>query len=256
MDLKQLLSKIQIDVSKFELNASVDCVIFTIQENKLKVLLTSFLPETPWMLPGGFIGKQENAGTAAKRILLERTGAENVYLQEFKTFSNPDRFSIEPLVSHLILDDEERKKISELHKRIFSIGYFALVNFESLTLTGGLFDENTRWADVEQLPQLMHDHTEIILEAIDALRKELYFKPIGYNLLPEKFTMPELQNLYEIILNKSIDRSSFQRKMLKWDIYKRLEERREGVAHKRPFLYVFNKEKYKLAIQQRINFGI
>ena len=100
------------------------------------------------------------------------------------------------------------------------------------------------------------DHNQIVNDAVEALRNELYLKPIAYNLLPEKFTMPELQKLYEIILDKKIERSSFQKKMLKWDIYERLEERREGVAHKRPFLYRFDSQKYEEALKQGGRFGI
>lgn len=256
MDLKGRLIKMNFDVDRFELNTSVDCVIFTIKENSLKVLLTSLLDKNNWMLPGGFIGKKEDADTAAQRILEERTGADSVYLQQFKVFSNPDRFSFGPLFLNIDLDDEQKNEILSLPKRVFSIGYFALVNFESLKLTGGVYDEDTTWIDVLHLPDLMHDHEIIVQEAVKALQKELFVKPIGYNLLPEKFTMPELQKLYEVILDKPIERSSFQRKMLKWGIYERLEERKEGVAHKRPFLYRFDLEKYKYAKSQGINFGI
>lgn len=256
MDMKERLIRMNLDVDKFELNTSVDCVIFTIKENSLKVLLTSFLADNNWMLPGGFIGKKEDADTAAQRILEERTGAKSVYLEQFKVFSNPNRFSFSPLISNINLDDKQKEEISNLPKRVFSIGYFALVNFAALKLTGGVYDEDTTWIDVLHLPDLMHDHEIIIQEAVKALQKTLFVKPIGYNLLPVKFTMPELQKLYEVIFDKPIERSSFQRKMLKWGIYERLEERKEGVAHKRPFLYRFDVEKYVLAKKQGINFGI
>jgi ADP-ribose pyrophosphatase YjhB (NUDIX family) len=256
MNIIEQLSQLHLYERKIELNTSVDCVIFCIKDSELKVLLTSFSNEIGWMLPGGFIGTLENADSAAERILQERTGAKNVYLQQFKVFSNPNRFSFETLISKMKLNETEKENIDKLPKRVFSVGYFALVNAESLLLTGGKMEENTFWAAMHQLPELIYDHKEIILEALKALQKELYFSPIAYNLLPEKFTMPELQKLYETILNKKIERSSFQRKMLNWGIYERLEERREGVAHKRPFLYRFDMQKYKQAKKQGNNFAV
>ena len=131
-----------------------------------------------------------------------------------------------------------------------------MVNFESIHPTGGVLEEESCWCDLDQLPALEYDHTHILQEALVALRKEVYFRPIIYKLLPEKFTLPELQVLYEVVLAKSLDRGSFQRKMLRWDIFERLEERRGGVAHKRPFLYRFDRKKYQSAIEQGISFGM
>ena len=233
-----------------ELNLSVDCVIFTIKEDSLRVLLTKIVPDSDWMLPGGFIKKDEEADLAASRILLQRSGLSDIFLQQFKIFSDPDRFSFN------LLDIDEFKDKSYFPDRVISIGYFALVNFESFRLTGGLLHEEAVWAEVEELPELLFDHNDIVQDAREALRKELFFRPIAYNLLPEKFTMPELQKLYEIILDRTLERSSFQKRMLKWDIYERLEERKEGVAHKRPYLYRFDEKKYQLAVKKGLRFGI
>jgi len=252
MDRKKLTEYFLNQLESTELNLSVDCVLFTIREERLKVLLTKLFEDSGWMLPGGFINKDEDSDASADRILFQRTGVSNIFLQQFKIFSDPDRFSFNSLkIGHMEKLDQTR-----FPDRVISIGYFALVNMESLHLTGGEFDEDTIWADVEELPPLEHDHKEIIREAVEALRKELFFRPIAYNLLPEKFTMPELQKLYEIILDRTLERSSFQKRMLKWNIYQRLEERREGVAHKRPYLYRFDQEKYELALRQGIRFGI
>lgn len=256
MDLKQFLNSLKGSPEEMETNLSVDCVIFTIQGDQLKVLLNKLFIESNWMLPGGFILTNENAEEAATRILYQRTGVENIYLEQFKVFSSPDRFSIESLFEDIEIIPEDMIDVEGLRKRIISVGFFALVNFDALTLTGGIFEEDIIWCDVKEIPKLAHDHAEIILQAVQALKKELYFKPIAYNLLPEKFTMPELQYLYEIILDKSIERSSFQKKVLKWDIYERLEERREGVAHKRPFLYRFDNYKYQDALKKGVKFGI
>lgn len=256
MDLRKRLMPLSEGSETFELNLSVDCVIFTIQKGALKVLLTKLAPELMWMLPGGFMTRNENANQAASRILQFRTGVDNVYLNQFQIFSELDRFSFETIVRELPLSDQELAHFSDLPQRVISIGYFALVNFESIHLSGGDLKEESYWCDVHQLPSLEFDHKHIIQEALIALRKEVYFKPIVYRLLPEKFTLPELQKLYEVILDKKLDRGSFQRKMLRWDIFERLEERRNGVPHKRPYLYRFSDQKYHLAIEQGTNFGM
>lgn len=256
MDLNKFLNTFEGDVEEMELNLSIDCVIFTIQENHLKVLVTNLFEGADWMLPGGFVLNSENTENAATRILHQRTGAENLYLEQFKIFSDPNRFSFKALFEEMDIKKIGTVDVNMLPMRVISIGYFALVDFKSLNLTGGEFDEDTAWADIKHLPKLKFDHAKIIGDAVEALREELYLKPIAYNLLPEKFTMPELHKLYEIILDKPIERSSFQKKMLKWDIYERLKERREGVAHKRPFLYRFDSKKYNEALNQGIRFGI
>jgi ADP-ribose pyrophosphatase YjhB (NUDIX family) len=256
MDQTSINDDSQIHFNKAELNLSLDCVIFTIKDDQLKVLLTKLSPESNWMLPGGFIYKDEEADLAADRILFHRTGVKNIYLQQFKIFSEPNRFSFKSLYENVDSEGLKKIELSLLPDRVISIGYFALVNFISLHLTGGLFKEEAYWADVKEIPDLVFDHNDIISEALLALRKELFFRPIAYKLLPEKFTMPELQKLHEIILDKTLERSSFQKRMLRLNIYKRLEERREGVAHKRPYLYCFDQDKYNEALNQGLRFGI
>jgi hypothetical protein len=243
-----------LNMAELELNISVDCVLFTVINDKLQVLLTRFSPDFGYALPGGFVRKKEDTDHAANRILFERTGVNYIYLKQFKVFSDPKRFSFEPMIERINQQDAMQVNVNQLPERVISVGYFALVNYESIHPTGGEFSEDSSWMDTEELPDLIFDHAAIIAEAAEALRRELYFKPVLYNLLPERFTMPELQNLYEIILGKSLDRGSFQRKMIRWDIFERLQERRTGVAHKQPFLYRFNKEKYELAVEQGIRF--
>lgn len=256
MDIRKRLLPLTEDVDELELNLSVDCVIFTIQNSALKVLLTKLVPEMNWTLPGGFMTKSENADQAANRILKFRTGVENIYLNQFQIFSDPERFAFSLAIQKVEVSEEDPRVLDQLPKRVISIGYFALVNFESINPTGGVLEEESCWCKVGELPELEYDHVHIVKEALLALRKEVYFRPIVYKLLPEKFTLPELQSLYEVILDKSLDRGSFQRKMLRWDIFERLEERREGVAHKRPFLYRFDNQKYQSAIEQGMSFGM
>jgi len=256
MDLRKQMLPLSEGHENLELNLSVDCVIFTIRDRKLKVLLTKLSPEMNWMLPGGFMAKNEDADQAANRILKFRTGVDKVYLNQFQIFSKPNRFTFNSISQFLPLSEEEISYLNKLPERVISIGYFALVNYQAIHITGGVMEEETCWCDIHLLPILEFDHKHILQEALTALRKEVYFRPIVYRLLPEKFTLPELQALYEVILGKSLDRGSFQRKMLRWDIFERLEERRDGVAHKRPFLYRFDRKKYQAALQRGLSFGM
>lgn len=256
MELKDLRNLSGWELEKLELNISVDCVLLTVRDQKLKVLLNALIPSYGYFLPGGFIRSDEDTDAAAIRLLYQRTGLDHIYMKQFKVFSDPGRFSFKDWFSKVKLEQQWMDMLPDLPERVISVGYFALVNSELVQPTGGVFQEDSIWADIDDLPGLNFDHASIIPEAVDALRRELHFRPVLYNLLPEKFTMPELQNLYEIILGKPLDRGSFQRKVLRWDVFERLEERRSGVAHKRPFLYRFKKEKYESALRQGIHFAI
>ena len=236
------------------LTVGVNPVIFSVIDNKLKVLITTFDPRIKKLIPGGGILNHENADDAAKRVLKEATGLENIFLKQFRLFSEPNRFSYFTVYNELNDPSYKPPEDVDIPDRVFTIGYFALVNYNTVHPTGGIMNDISEWIDIKDIPELMYDHNLIIEEAVTALRTEITIKPIGYNLLPEKFTMTELQRIYEIILDRPFTRSNFQRKMLSWGIYERLDERKEGVSHKRPFLYRFNKEKYEEAIKQGINF--
>jgi hypothetical protein len=118
-----------------------------------------------------------------------------------------------------------------------------------------LLSTDCRWWDINKVPPLIYDHKQIIEKALESLRLDLNDHPVGYNLLPEKFTMPELQRLYETILNESLDRRNFQKRMLSLDILERLKERKTGGAHKAPYLYRFDKKKYDKALKQGLKLG-
>ncbi|RZJ68440.1 MAG: NUDIX hydrolase [Flavobacterium sp.] len=219
---------------------SIDSVVFGFDKSSLKVLLAKLKDQDLWSLPGGYVKKQEGLREAASRILKERTGAENIYLQQFHTFGQPNRsegfFSDYP-------DDLWHKQ------RFISIAYYALVNFSDVTPVTDEFSGECRWCDISEIPPMMMDHRLILDKALITLRKQLNYKPIGFNLLDEKFTMPELQKLYEIILGKKLNRGNFYRKMLRFDILEKLNESRKGGAHKAPDLYKFDMVKYQDALK-------
>jgi 8-oxo-dGTP diphosphatase len=227
-------------------NLSVDCVVFGFHDAILKVLVTRLKDKDIWALPGGYVLKTENLKQAANRILFNRTGAENIYLQEFKVFSDLKR-------SEGIFDEFSDTLWNK--QRFLSVGFYALVDFHQVNLVMDDISDACEWKSIDELPDFMMDHRSIFNKALETLRRQLNHKPIGYSLLPDKFTMPELQKLYEIILGKKLNRGNFYRKMLRYDILEKLDESRKGGAHKAPDLYKFDLEKYQLALKNGLNEG-
>lgn len=138
--------------------------------------------------------------------------------------------------------------------RIVSIGYFALVDFAEVIPSPDFLSDECRWWDVRDRPTLLFDHDQMISDALHALQAQLNYRPIGFNLLPEKFTMPELQRLYETVLGKTLDRRNFQRKVRDLGFVERLSERKTGGAHRAPYLYRFDLRKYERAFADGISF--
>jgi len=230
---------------------SVDCVIFGFHEDQLKVLLLRWKRGGQWCLPGGFIKKEEAMDDSAIRILKERTGLSSIFLKQFHAFGDPMREKKKD--DFLIVDGAT--KDSWIMQRFITVGYYALVEFSKVKPLPDLLSEDCKWWDIHKVPKLIYDHNRILATALETLRLSLNDYPVGYNLLPEKFTMPQLQTLYETILDKSIDRRNFQKKMLALGLLDRLKERKTGGAHKAPYLYRFDKKKYEKAMKQGLKFG-
>lgn len=244
MDFKHLKDFVERGDQIYLPHVSVDCVIFGFHEDELKVLLLKW-KEGPWFLPGGFVKHDESVDDSAIRILHERTGLKNIFLQQFHTFGHPAR--------------EKGKEIASakswMRKRFITVGYYALVEFSKVDPQPDILSTECRWWDVKKVPALIYDHKQIMETALESLRLDLNDHPVGYNLLPEKFTMPELQRLYETILDETLDRRNFQKRMLGLEILERLKERKLGGAHKAPFLYRFDKRKYHKALKQGLKSG-
>ena len=140
-------------------------------------------------------------------------------------------------------------------ERFITIGYWALVEFSKVTPRPDWLSEECKWWDIHRIPKLIYDHNQIVDKALEALRISLNDHPVGYNLLPEKFTMPQLQRLYETILDTPLDRRNFQKKMLALDVLEKLSERKTGAPHRSPFLYRFDKKKYERAMAHGLKKG-
>lgn len=229
---------------EYQPGLSIDCVIFGFDNNQLKVLLIKTGYSEKWCLPGGFISKDEDIDTAAVSILQLRTGLTGIFLRQFAAFGtvkrNQDCFNSDSLHYFGIPPEDEEWFTS----RFVTIGYYALVNFSNAIPQSDNWTEIVRWIDHHEVPELIIDHKEILDKALETLRGELNLVPVGYNLLPEKFTIPELQTLYETILGRKLDRRNFLRKMTSIGILTKLDEKKCNVAHKAPNLYCFDKEKY------------
>lgn len=238
---------------------SIDCVIFGFHAGELKVLLLKWKGTEGWSLPGGRIYLNESVNDAVVRILQERTGLKEIFLHQFYTFGDAERYKnhsqaelLRQMENIFGKDFYDEKYMM----RNVSIGYMALVEFEQVVATPDWYTDECNWCEISAVPELLFDHNNMIETALKALRRQLSYQPVGYNLLPEKFTMPELQRLYETILGKQLDRRNFQKLMLSYDVLEKLPEKRKGGAFKSPFLYRFDKEKYDKAMQQEILFTV
>lgn len=225
---------------------SVDTVIFGFNGDQLKVLLLKMKFNHQYFLPGGYMKKEENLESAAIRILRERTQLDKIFLQEFAVFSELNR------------SEEAFKDFPEdlwHKKRFISVGYYALVNHKDVSPIGDELSESCDWIILDELESqnITMDHKQIIEKALNTLREQISYKPIGLNLLPEKFTLSELQKLYEAILGRTLNRGNFYRKIKNIGILKKLDEKRKGGAHKAPDLYTFDQENYFKILENGIN---
>jgi len=231
---------------------SIDCVVFGFHDGHLKVLLLEWSDMNEWCLPGGFIQHTEHMDDAAVRIVNERTGLKNIYLRQFYAFGDPlrQRNKVKKQMP------KGAKPNSWIMKRFITIGYWALVEYSKAVPIPDQFSSQCSWVNVTKIPALILDHNHIIEKALQSLRLSLNDYPVGKDLLSEKFTMPELQRLYETVLNKKLDRRNFQKQILSLGILERLKEKKKGGAHKSPFLYRFDKRKYQLALKQGLRASV
>ncbi|MBR5203673.1 MAG: NUDIX hydrolase [Bacteroidaceae bacterium] len=204
---------------------TTDCVIFGFDGEHLQVLLIERGIEPykgKWAFPGGFLKMDETAEEGALRELKEETGLEGAYMEQFHTFSAPER---------------------DPRERVITIAYYALVKIQEVK--GGDDAASARWFPLDDIPSLAFDHDYILRMATQRLREQIHFQPIGFELLPEKFTIKELQLLYEAILGINFDRRNFAKKMMHLEILTDLEETIWPTPKREAKLYKFNAEKYE-----------
>lgn len=217
---------------------TVDCVVFGLDDEDLKVLLIQRAGEPfagQWALPGGFAVVGESLEEAARRELAEETGLKGVFLEQLYTFSDPDR---------------------DPREHVVTVAYFALVNLPEHQVHAATDARNAAWFEMSDVPKLAFDHDKILQTAYERLQGKIQYQPIGFELLPQKFTLRQLQQLYEKILDRPLDKRNFRKKILKMDIIEELEEIEADVAHRAARLYRFDKNKYDRMVKKGFNFEI
>lgn len=220
-------------------NLSFDCVIFGFNGKLLKILILEYQNTGVYALPGGFIEIDQSIDDAAKQGVKERTGLDNVYLDQFYIFGNVERADPGHMKRILTANNDNTKENSWMLERFNTVGYYALINYEEVSPTPDEYSDSIGWYAIDELPKLMMDHNNIVEKALQVLRSNLSEKLIGMNLLPSKFTMKQLQMVFEAVLDQKLRRTTFQRKMLSLDILERHEKLFQGKAHKAPYQYSF-----------------
>ncbi|CAN5473598.1 NUDIX domain-containing protein [soil metagenome] len=217
---------------------TVDCVVFGFDEGDLKVLLIQRDIEPfagTWALPGGFVRVEESLEEAARRELEEETGVSKVFLEQLYSFGQPDR---------------------DPRERVVTVAYYALVKLSDHRVKAATDARNAAWFDVCDIPRLAFDHDVIIEAALLRLKGKVRYEPIGFELLPKKFTLTQLQHLYETVVEAPLDKRNFRKKILAMELLLETDEIEQDVAHRAARLYRFDESKYKQLKKKGFNFEL
>lgn len=222
----------------FQFGVSVDCVVFGYHQSRLKVLL--ILRGAPpfkgeWALPGDLVYPQENMDLAATRILKDLTGLENLYMEQTRTYGAVDRHPA---------------------GRVVSAGYFSLVSIARHDPHASAWADGVYWVDVAQAPALAFDHQEILADAVSRLRQRVRHEPVGFELLPAKFTLSQLQHLYEALLGAQYDKANFRKRILSMNLLIPLQEVETDVPHRPARLYSFDTHRYEALRSRGFSFEL
>ncbi len=216
---------------------AVDCIIFGFDNQSLKLLLfkRKVAPfENEWSLVGAFVRPEEDVDYAAQRILCESTGLNGVYMEELGCYGQADR---------------------DPGGRVISVAYAALIQLHEHEKQV-VEDYHAKWFDISEVPSLILDHNQMVKEALDQLKNRARHQPIGFELLPEKFTIPQLQTLYEGIYQQELDRRNFRKKILSLNVLEKLDEKDKSSSKKGAFLYRFNQDRYQEMLEKGVDFVI
>lgn len=226
------------NLPKFESTFSIDCVLFGFDGGELKILLIE-RNEEPfkdwWALPGNLVGDSESLDQSASRILQELTGLKDIYMEQYYTFGDVDRHP---------------------QGRVVSIAYYALLRLggDKAVKPLSTYAKQAHWINIHELPKLAFDHQKIFEKGLEKIKRRIKHQPIAFELLPEKFTLTQLQNVYELILGKKLDKRNFRKKMLSFGVLKGLDEKQKGVSFRAATLYRFDKRKYAKLFGKEISF--
>ncbi len=224
-------------IQKDRMYVATDCIIFGFDSGTLKLLVFKRRVEPlagEWSLIGSFVKLNEDVKEAAQRVLKEITGLENVYMEELRAYGSADR---------------------DPGFRCISIGQYALIRINEYDREQ-VEKHGAHWYDIDELPKLVLDHNQMVQDALDRLKRKARYKPIGFELLPEKFTIPQLQRLYEAIYQKELDARNFRKKVLSLDVLVKLNEKDKTSSRRGAYLYKFDNENYRKLQESGYNFEI
>lgn len=222
----------------FQFALSVDCIILGYHGNKLKLLVIERGTEPhkgKVALPGDLVYPTEDMELAASRVLRELTGLENVYMTQSKSYGQVDRHPI---------------------GRVITVGYYSLINVDQYEPLASSWADNVHWVDINNLPDLAFDHSSIVSNALEDLKERVKLQPIGFELLPKKFTLGEMQALYEAILGTKFDKANFRKKILSMNVLQDSKEMQKKVNHRPARLYSFDKVEYEKRLKEGIVFEL
>ena len=233
----QLLNNKNAYKNQEKILVAVDCIIFGFDSQQLKLLLFKRKVEPlkgAWSLIGAFVSENLSLNDTAKQVVFDLTGLNNIFLEELQTYSKVDR-------------DPGERVISVAHYSLIRINDFDINSMEKY---------DAHWFNIDEIPELIIDHKQMVDDAILKIRKKTRYQPIGFELLPEEFTIPQLQILYECIYQKKLDDRNFRKKILSFDILTKTAQKDKSGSKKGAFLYKFNKEKFSSFISKGYNFEL
>lgn len=230
-------------------NLVVGNVIFSFHEEVLKILLIKRKGTEKWMLPWAFVHLKEGADETAYKVVKEKTKLEDFYISQFHLFGKYDRFDYEKHHDLLTLLGYDPQGSHSFLRYTAFMGYYAFVKYDKVKFDKNSPIEEYKWFNLDEVPELYFEHNEVVETSLVSIKQRIGFLPLGFALLPDKFTMPELRIIYEKFLGVELDRRNFQRKMLSTGLIKKLEEKKKKGAHKSPYLYSFNNERYEAAME-------
>jgi 8-oxo-dGTP diphosphatase len=217
---------------------SIDCLIFGFRNSELDILLIKHaegISKGRWALPGGWIRYNESVDNAASRLLTSLTGVSNIFLEQLRVFGEVNRYP---------------------GKRVITIAYYALINASNYSLSAGFTASDAQWYKIGDVPRLPYDHNKILRYGFQYLKHKVRHEPIGFNLLPKKFTLHHIQKLYEAILETELDKPNFRRKLLNMNLLVPCDEKQQDVSHRAANFYRFDKKIYKQLTESGFTFEL
>ncbi|HCO66862.1 MAG TPA: NUDIX hydrolase [Dysgonomonas sp.] len=230
-------------------NLVVGNVIFAFHEEVIKILLVKRKGTSKWMLPWAFVLLEEGADETAYKLVKEKTNLDEFHISQFHLFGKYDRFDYEKHCKLLSLMGYDPKGSHSFLRYTAFMGYYVFVRYDDVAINKETEIEEIEWFDIHNVPDLYFEHNEVIEKSFLSIKQRIGYLPLAFALLPEKFTMPEMRIIYEKFLGYELDRRNFQRKILSTGLITKLEEKKKKGAHKSPYLYSFNTERYMKALE-------